>query len=143
MTDRGQKTRLIITRILATLFVAYVLLNLGRALKQNYTVTNRIRSLNEDIAQLTAHIHRLQNQIIYFQSATYRELEAKRRLGLKLKGETVVLVPENVDPSPKAGMTDPVIAPEETTPPPVDIFDRASQNAGTWLTWFRNHGHSS
>ena len=136
MELRSQLLTLVLTRTIFALGIAYIVLNLGRAIQTNYTTSQQIRGLKQEIAALTTQTTHLKNTIVYYKSKTYQELEAKRRLGLKRPGETVVLVPGNVDPEP-------------TTPPsiqrvePVDpqnapsFFDRATSNATTWIDWLR------
>lgn len=86
--------------ILAILLIA----NLIRSIQVNYGISRQIRTLTAEIAQEhdQAAIDKEQNS--YYQTNTYKELEARRRLGYALPGETLVLVPQNKDNNqPAAG----------------------------------------
>ncbi|MBI4032521.1 septum formation initiator family protein [Candidatus Berkelbacteria bacterium] len=125
----------IVGRIFLALAVAYVLVNLGRAIQKNSEINQAIHRLKEEIALLEERITLLAYEIAYEQSEAYRTLEAKRRLGLRAKGETVVLVPQNVDPpSEQAAPSLPARPLPERQP---SFFDQASTNASTWLSWIR------
>ena len=118
------------------LFVAYVLLNLGRAIRTNYYTSQRIHDLKQQIASMTTQTLFLKNELVYYKSRSYQELEAKRRLGLKRPGEIVVLVPTNTDPASATGPQS-ITIPLATTShdQPVSFFEQASINAGTWASW--------
>lgn len=117
------------------LAVAYVLVNLGRAIQKNSQINHAITRLTEEIALLEERIRLLRFEIAYQQTDAYRTLEAKRRLGVRHKGETVVLVPQNADPketSPQTPLrTDTQPAPERS------FFETASDNAQSWIDWLR------
>ncbi len=137
MQPRPSLASLVAARTLLALFVAYVALNLGRALKTNYDTTRHIRALKTGIAALEQQQAFLGNELVYYRSRSYQELEAKRRLGLRRPGETVVLVPANADPERSAASPD--LVPVTPQPPAEQLpfFDAASKNAATWLDWLR------
>lgn len=136
MASKSTTFSLIASRTMLALFVAYVLLNLGRAIRINYYTSQRIHDLKGQIATMTTQTFFLKNELVYYKSRSYQELEAKRRLGLKRPGETVVLVPRNTDPAPTPG-TQALVSPLEPSahdqPPP--FFEQASINASTWAHW--------
>ncbi len=133
MHPRSALLRRVLLRTIAALGIAYIVLNLGRAIQTNYHTSQQIRELKQQIAALTTQTVHLKNTIVYYKSRTYQELEAKRRLGLKRPGETVVLVPGNIDPAPT---TPPTLQPSSpSTTPSTDPFDRATANATSWIRW--------
>ncbi|MEK7184292.1 MAG: septum formation initiator family protein [Patescibacteria group bacterium] len=142
MRSRSQLLSLVLTRTVFALGIAYILLNLGRAIQTNYTTSQQIRTLKQEITRLTNHTAYLKNTIVYYKSRTYQELEAKRRLGLQRPGETVVLVPGNTDPEPT---TVPAVRSDVSTKEsPPTAFEQASTNALTWTRWFQTPlGHSN
>jgi hypothetical protein len=124
------------------LFVAYVLLNLGRAIRTNYYTSTKIHELKQQIANSTTQTIFLKNELIYYKSRSYQELEAKHRLGLKRPGETVVLVPVNADPTietKQTATTNPVN--NTVLEKPESFFDNASINANTWVKWLATPFH--
>jgi len=121
--------------------LAYLLLNLGIALNKNYVTSSTIQSLKLSILQLEQRITYLHNQLVYLQSASYRELELKRRLGLKRIGETALLVPSNVDPE-RVTTNQAIPAPslrvdQVSSQTQASFFEKASTNAASWITWLR------
>lgn len=133
MQQRRTNWATVIGRIFLALAVAYVLLNLGRAIQKNTEINRAIRRLREEIASLEERIRLLSFEIAYEQSEAYRILEAKRRLGVRAKGETVVLVPQNADPEDTSSLpTAPGRTPIEL---PKSFFETASENAQSWLDW--------
>ena len=128
----------IVTRTLVVLAIAYVLTNLGIAIQRNYGTNHAIRTLQLEITALEERIAFLSNKILYLGSTAYRELEAKRRLGLKRKGEQVVLLPANRDGDDTAPSSQSPLTVDRGEPAPTGFFERASANAKTWLDWFRN-----
>lgn len=85
------------SRILILLVIFYILFNLGRSIFQNYRVNEKINSIDTDIADLENQNQLLKNQNLYFQTDTYKEIEARKKLGLKSEGETVIIMPDNKD----------------------------------------------
>lgn len=99
-----------------SLFLAlYLIFLLGRAIYFNYQVKQRITAVETDIKKLKLEIARLNHLITYYQTETFRELEARRQLGLKKPGEIVVSLPENSDEESSAGP--PKVTPAENLPP--------------------------
>lgn len=132
MAKRSDLISRVFLQTSAALAIAYIVLNLGRAIQTNYHTSQQIRTLKQEIAALTTRTAHLKNTIVYYKSRTYQELEAKRRLGLKRPGETVVLVPGNIDPSPPEK---PALKPATKSVTPVDPFDQATANATGWMRW--------
>lgn len=82
-----------IQRIFWLVVIVYLLFTVGRAINKNYQSQRQIKSLQQDIAKLREDIARQELLNIYYQSDTFKELEARRRLGLKKSGEKVFIVP--------------------------------------------------
>lgn len=83
------------SRILILLVIIYILFNLGRSIFNNYSVNEKIAKINNDIADLEKQNQYFINQNLYYQTDTFKELEARRKLGLKKEGETVIIAPDN------------------------------------------------
>lgn len=80
-------------RFLWLTVLVYLAVTVGRAINKNYQSHRQARGIEQDIAQLNDQIRRQELLNIYYQSDTFKELEARRRLGLKRPGEKVVIVP--------------------------------------------------
>ena len=79
----------------------YILFNISKSVWRNWQVNQEIKKTEKSLLELEKEKENLQNQIIYYQTTTFKELEARRKLGLKKPDENVVLVPENVDSGQK------------------------------------------
>ena len=86
-------------KILILLLIFYFGFIIFRQIHNNYETNLQINQLEKDIQDLEAENQNLANLLIYYQSHTYRKMEARRRLGLKEPGEKVVILPENKDVS--------------------------------------------
>lgn len=84
--------------LLALALVVYIVWTLGGSVLKNYQTNQTISQLKSDIAKTNQENINLGNEIIYYQTKTYAELEGRRRLGLKRPDETVLVMPENNDP---------------------------------------------
>lgn len=71
----------------------YVLIILVRAIWINWTLKKEVDKIKADIVLLQNQNKDLNNLIVYYQSDSFRELEARQILDLKLPDETVVIVP--------------------------------------------------
>jgi len=90
-------------RFFSFFLALYLIFLLGRAIYFNFRVKQRITAVETDIKELKTEIARLNNRITYYQTETFRELEARRQLGLKKPGEIVVSLPENSDEEQSTG----------------------------------------
>jgi len=80
------------SKVIIFIFVIYTLFLLGKSLFTNYELRQSIQKLNEQIATLEQQKKDLNNLILYYQSDSFKELEARRKLGLKKPDEKVYLV---------------------------------------------------
>jgi len=80
------------SKVIIFVFVIYTLFLLGKSLFINYELRQSIQKLNEQIATLEQQKKDLNNLILYYQSDSFKELEARRKLGLKKPGEKVYLI---------------------------------------------------
>lgn len=79
------------------LFVIYLLIIVGKTVATNYKSNKDIESQAVKLIDLESQIHQLQNEINYFQTSSYKEKEARAKLGYKLSGETVLSMPIDTD----------------------------------------------
>lgn len=80
------------------LFLLYVLYLLGRSAWLNAQSNQKVTELRIKIAQLESENNRLRYLIVYQQTDSFRELEARQKLGLKKPGELVIALP--AEPAP-------------------------------------------
>ncbi len=82
------------------LFLVYVLYLLGRSAWVNAESNRKVANLRAEITRLAAENDRLRYLIVYQQTESFQELEARQKLGLKKPGELVIVLPE--EPAPAA-----------------------------------------
>jgi len=69
----------------------------GKLAYKNYTLNVQELKLKEEISILENEIQSLENQIVYFQSDSYKEKMIRAKLNLQKEGENVVVI----QPEPK------------------------------------------
>jgi predicted nucleic acid-binding Zn-ribbon protein len=72
------------------LYIFYILCH---AVYLNWTLKREIDHLKADIVSIEQKNQNLENLIVYYKSSSFKELEAREKLGLKKVGEKVVSVP--------------------------------------------------
>lgn len=96
-------------RVLVGLVVLYLMYIVGKTLYQSYQVRKELDNLKVSITELQQNNKQLSEQIIYYQSASYREKIARERLGLMRAGEEVIVIlpeekPKTVDKDAEEGL---------------------------------------
>jgi len=87
-----------LTRALVVLaLIVYGAYVIGRSVFANYTINQQIASLRGQIHQIEVDIAELKNLIVYYESDSFKEIEARRRLGMRAPGEQVVILPKPED----------------------------------------------
>jgi cell division protein FtsB len=76
----------------SVLVVIYALFLLGKSVWTNYDLRQTIKELNGQIATLEEQKTELNDLNLYYSSDAYKELEARRELGMKLPDEKVAIV---------------------------------------------------
>lgn len=99
---RSTSFREILSRLAVLLTAGYLLFLFGRSAYRNYQINQRIEELETSISTLEEQNADLKNLIAYYQTETFRELEARRKLGLKKPGEIVIALPENTETPPES-----------------------------------------
>lgn len=79
------------------LFLAYVLVLLGRSAWVNAERNQQTTDMATSITDLRQEIVDLNDLISYQETTTFKELEARRKLGLKKPGELVIVLPPEPD----------------------------------------------
>lgn len=89
------KTKLTIfaNKVLVYALIAYVFFILGKSVYVNWTLKTQIDQAKSEISVINDNNQTLKNLIVYYQSDSFKELEAREQLGLKLPDEKVVAVP--------------------------------------------------
>lgn len=81
--------------IIIILIIFYIIFNIGRSIWKNYQINREIANIEAEIESLKTKNSALKNLILYYQTDTFKELEARKKLGLKKSDEKVIIIPEN------------------------------------------------
>lgn len=84
-------------KLVVLLIVGYILFNIGHSIWKNFALEQSIKNTENEISELKKENEMLANQILYYQTEEFKELEARKRLGLKKPGENLLIVPDNTD----------------------------------------------
>ena len=71
----------------------YLIFIFSKSVWRNYEINNQVLSLEQEIEELILEREYLKNLIAYYQTKSFSEKEARSKLGLKKKGETVLALP--------------------------------------------------
>ena len=80
--------------IAVAIYISYYLVI---TIKKNYEMQQEIGKLDQQIQDLEVESQKLKYQIQYYQTDSYKEKEARARLGLQAPGEGVVILPNSDD----------------------------------------------
>lgn len=94
--------------ILGALIAIWILFALVQTVKRNYDLEKQIDTQRQKIALLQAQKEELTYNIAYYNTDSFKQRQARARLGLQQPGESVVILPSGSPaPVPEA---DPAIA---------------------------------
>ncbi len=83
----------IFNKLLIYLLIIYTFFMLGRSIWKNYQLKKETLRIQGEIDKITQQNKDLNNLILYYQSDSFREVEARKKLSLKKEGEKVVNFP--------------------------------------------------
>jgi len=89
------KLKVRVSVLIAVIIFVYMFIATGEALWQNYQINQEIAQLKIEIIQLESGNVQLKNLIAYLKTESFREKEARRKLGYKKPGEQVVAIPQD------------------------------------------------
>lgn len=89
-SSRGGKSQ--ISALVILLALVYVFFLLYQSVYFNYQRSQKIKFLKRDIVTLEEKQKKIESLIAYYKTDSFQELEARRKLGLKMPGEKVVTV---------------------------------------------------
>jgi cell division protein FtsB len=103
--NKKSNSNSIISIVLLVMIGLYIAFLLYQSVLFNYQTNQRISSLQADIRKLEQDNSQLGVLIAYYKTDSFRELEARRKLGMKLPGEKVVTVEVKETPSAQSSST--------------------------------------
>jgi len=92
-----------IVNVVGLAIIIYLLVLLAETVKHNYDLGRQIDDLNAQTTLLEEQKDALAYSIQYYKTDSFREREARSKLGLQMPGENVVIIPHassTPEPSP-------------------------------------------
>lgn len=106
------------------LILVYIIFLLGRTIWTNREINFRVKALHQEISLLEEENQKLQALITYYQSDSFKEKEARLKLGYQKPQEKVLIVPkESADNSQESGAS--------------SITENQSQLKPNYQTWWQ------
>ena len=101
-----------VVTVLIVIGLLYISFLLYQSVYQNYQTNRKIENLRADLKNLSQDKQRLQSLIAYYQTPSFQELEARKKLGMKKPDEIVVKVdvPQDSNPTPTLAPADATIS---------------------------------
>jgi len=81
--------------LVGILLVGYAFFVLGKMVWMNYQRDQEIKNLAKDIQAIEQENQKLSDFIAFFQTDTFKEKEAREKLGVVKPGEKVLVFPDN------------------------------------------------
>jgi len=78
--------------IVGILVLGYLTFLTGRSIYQNWQTNQEIKRLNTDLEALRIESQNLRELIVYYQTQSFKEKEARQKLGLVKPDEKVVII---------------------------------------------------
>jgi cell division protein FtsB len=86
-------------QIIGLVVIVYLVVYLVQTIKHNYELQRQISDLQGQISSLKDESDTLKYQIQYYNSDSYKEKQARAKLGLQQPGEGVIILPHSQQPA--------------------------------------------
>lgn len=87
-----KKNKSQISTLVIFVAIIYVVFLLYQSVYFNFQRSQKIKSLRKEIVMLDEKQKKIESLIAYYKTDSFQELEARRKLGLKMPGEKVISV---------------------------------------------------
>ena len=74
-------------------FIIYLFIIVGRSIWSNYNSNKQLDSQEEELMAMEDEVQAMRYRISYYQTASFKEKEAREKLGYKAPGERVIALP--------------------------------------------------
>lgn len=82
-----------ISSLVIFLFILYLLFIVGQTVYGNYQSNKEVEKEIEKVEELSLEVKNTENRLNYYRTSSFKEKEAREKLGYKAPGETVVSLP--------------------------------------------------
>jgi cell division protein FtsB len=97
-----------IVNVVGAILIVYLMVVLGQTVKRNYDLGRQIDDLKQQMTSLEDQKNELAYSLQYYKTDSFRDREARSKLGLQAPGENVVIIPQkSPSPAPTAGSSKP------------------------------------
>lgn len=117
-----------IGRVVLLAIIILFIVNIFRSVWKNHQITEQINTLENSISALENGKINLTNRIWYYQTETYKELEARRHLNYKKNDEKVLVLVKKEDISSQNNSTNKQTDNANNTP---------DDNLPNWQKWLK------
>lgn len=90
--NNSKSNKVFIGPVIILIAIVYIGFLLYQAVYGNYFVNKKISNLNKNVEQSQSQKDSLEVLIAYYKTESFQELEARKKLGLKMPGEKVIKV---------------------------------------------------
>ena len=107
MVRKPRITPIDVLNVAGMFFALYLAAVLSQTIYYNYTLNRHIETLHGEISLLQAQQEQLKYNISYYKTDSFKDREARAKLGLQLPGEAVLILPsphQSGVPSPINGI---------------------------------------
>jgi cell division protein FtsB len=108
-----------IINVLGFVVIVSLLVSLGQTVHRNYQLGRQINDLKGETSLLQEEKDQLSYNIQFYKTDSYRDREARAKLGLQLPGENVIIIPSSAP-----------------TPGPAPVKDQAGTRRSDMQQWF-------
>jgi len=92
-----------IINVVGAVILVSLVIKLGQTVKRNYDLNHQIDTLKAQTSLLEAQKEELAYSLQYYKTDSFRDREARSKLGLQSPGENVVIIPpKSPSPTPTA-----------------------------------------
>ena len=86
--------------VVGALVIVYLVVVLGETILRNYKLNQQANELKGQMIMLQDQKDELAYNIQFYKTDSFREREARAKLGLQLPGENVIILPRTPTPAP-------------------------------------------
>ncbi|MFA7244126.1 MAG: septum formation initiator family protein [Patescibacteria group bacterium] len=83
------------SNLLIFAFILYLLFVVGRSIWVNYESNKQVEGERQRVAKLQSDVEMLQMEIAYYKTQSFKEKEARAKLGYMAPGEKVIVLPKD------------------------------------------------
>ncbi len=116
-----------IGRIVLLAIIILFIVNIFRSIWKNHQVTKQIDSLEKQISSLENDRINLNNRILYYQTDTYKELEARQHLNYRKKDEKVMALVKKENN----------ISDQNNDKNQVNNYETSQEDMANWQRWVK------